>query len=90
MPYALFCDDAKVSRTYPTEANVWKHAKESGLVIDVEPQNGAPAPRRLLDNGYEIRPCEPDPGENPEHNERDARETRDFQLTLKTDEPASA
>lgn len=80
MPYALFCDEAKVSRTYPTEANVWKHAKESGLVVDVESKEGAPAPRRLLDHGYEIRPCEPDPGENPERNERDARETADFQV----------
>jgi hypothetical protein len=81
MPYALFCDDAKVSKTYPTEANVWKHAKESGLVIDVEPSGGAPTPRRVLDNGYEIRRCTPDPGENPEQNERDAREQRDYQLS---------
>ncbi|ABD87311.1 hypothetical protein [Rhodopseudomonas palustris] len=80
MPYALFCDDAKVSKTYPTEANVWKHAKESGLLIDVEPKDNTPTPRRVLEAGYEIRPCEPDPGENPEMNEREAREQRDFQL----------
>jgi hypothetical protein len=82
MPYALFCDDAKVSKTYPTEANVWKHAKESGLVIDVESSGGAPMPRRVLDNGYEIRRCSPDPGENPDQNERDARDQRDYQLLL--------
>jgi hypothetical protein len=82
MPYALFCDDAKVSKTYPTEANVWKHAKESGLLIDVEPSEGALTPRRVLDNGYEIRACRPDPGENPEQNEREAREQRDYQLML--------
>ena len=80
MPYALFCDDAKVSRTYPTEANVWKHAKESGLVVDIESKEGRPTPRRLLDQGYEVRSCDPDPGENPEVNERDATQTRDFQL----------
>lgn len=80
MPYALFCDDAKVSKTYPTEANVWKHAKESGLVVDVEPKDNTPTPRRVLDVGYEIRECEPDPGENPEKNECEAREQRDFQL----------
>ena len=78
MPYALFCDDAKVSKTYPTEADVWKHARESGLVVDVE-SNGH-TPRRILDNNYEVRPCRPDPGENPEQNEREARESRDFQL----------
>jgi hypothetical protein len=82
MPYALFCDDAKVSKTYPTEANVWKHAKESGLLIDVERSERALTPRRVLDNGYEIRACRPDPGENPEQNEREAREQRDYQLML--------
>lgn len=82
MPYALFCDDAKVSKAYPTEANVWKHAKESGLVIDIEPQEDMPMPRRVLDNGYQIRACRPDPGENPEKNEREARDQRDFQLPV--------
>ncbi len=81
MPYALFCDDAKVSRTYPTEANVWKHAKESGLVIDVEAKDNQPTPRRLLDNGYEVRFCDADPDENPEENERNASEQREFQFS---------
>lgn len=49
MPYALFCDDARVSKIYPTQADVWKHARESGLVIDTD------TPRHVLDNGYEIR-----------------------------------
>lgn len=80
MPYALFCDDVKVSKTYPTEANVWKHAQIGGLVIDVEPKDNLPTPRRILDNGYEIRPCPPEPGENPEQNERDAIAQQDFQL----------
>jgi hypothetical protein len=81
MPYALFSGDAQISKTYPTEASVWKHAKESGLVIDVEPLNGAPTPRRVLDAGYEIRACRPEPGENPEKNEREAREQSDYQLS---------
>ena len=28
MPYALFSNDAKLSKTYPTEADVWKVAQE--------------------------------------------------------------
>jgi hypothetical protein len=80
MPYALFCDDAKVSKTYPTEANVWKHAKESGLLVDVTAKDDLPMPHRILDNGYEVRACQPEPGENPETNEREAHESRDFQL----------
>ena len=34
MPYALFCQDAKLSKAYPTEADVWKLARQSGLVVD--------------------------------------------------------
>lgn len=84
MPYALFCDDAKLSKSYPTEADVWKLARESGLVTDVEAKDAQPTPRRVLDNDYEIRPCEADPGECPEKNKVDAREEKDFQLELKS------
>lgn len=83
MPYALFCDDAKLSKSYPTEADVWKLARDSGLVTDVEAKNAQPTPRRVLDNDYEIRPCEAEPGECPEKNKVDAREEKDFQLELK-------
>ena len=34
MPYALFSNDAKLSKAYPTEADVWKLARKSGLVVD--------------------------------------------------------
>jgi hypothetical protein len=80
MPYALFSGHDRISKTYPTEASVWKHARESGLVIDVEQLGGMPTPRRILDGGYTIRACRPEPGEDPEKNEREARELRDYQL----------
>ena len=35
MPYALFSNDAQLSKAYPTEADVWTHARKSGLVVDV-------------------------------------------------------
>ena len=82
MPYALFCDDAKLSKTYPTEADVWKLAADSGLVTDVEAKNAQPTPRRLLDNDYEIRPCQPEPGECLAKNKQDARVEREFQQVL--------
>lgn len=68
MPYALFCDDAKISKAYRTEAEVWKHASENGLVVDVASDAEHPTPRRILDNEYEIRPCAEDPPEksNPD------------------------
>jgi hypothetical protein len=77
MPYALFSKDAKLSKTYPTAADVWKQARKCGLVVDAISEEEKPAPRPVLDNDYEIRPCEPDPNEDPAKNkaeaERDAR-----------------
>ena len=35
MPYALFSNDAKLSKAYPTAADVWRVAQKSGLVVDV-------------------------------------------------------
>jgi hypothetical protein len=32
MPYALFSNDAKLSKAYPTEADVWKLARRSGEI----------------------------------------------------------
>jgi hypothetical protein len=69
MPYALFCNEAKLSKAYPTEADVWKLARQSGLVIDIESRR---VPRPLLDNDYEIRPCRPDPREDPAQNKAEA------------------
>ena len=72
MPYALFCNDAKLSKAYPTEADVWKLARKSGLVVDAVSEEEKPAPRPVLDNDYEIRPCQPDPHEDPARNKADA------------------
>jgi hypothetical protein len=57
MPYALFENDAKLSRTFPTEMEVWRCAEDSGLVIA-----GVHGEKRLDDN-YAIRPCPSDTDE---------------------------
>jgi len=82
MPYALFSNDAKLSKAYPTEADVWKHARNSGLVIDAMSDDDKPRPRPVLDNDYEIKPCRPDPQEDPDQNQADAerKEEREIQL----------
>ena len=54
MPYALFENDAKLSRAFPTEIYVWRCAEHSGLVIP-----GVHGKKRLDDN-YAINPCPPD------------------------------
>jgi hypothetical protein len=82
MPYALFCNEAQLSKAYPTEAAVWKLARQSGLVVDAATEPEKPAPRPVLDNDYEIKPCRPDPLEDPAQNQADAeRDARlDFNL----------
>jgi hypothetical protein len=77
MPYALFYQDAKLSKAYPTEADVWKLARKSGLVVDAVSDEEKSLPRPVLDNDYEIRPCQPEPNEDPVKNKADAdREAR--------------
>ena len=72
MPYALFCNEAQISKAYPSEADVWKIAQTSGLVVDIEADDGKTGPRRVLDNEYEIRPCAADMGEDPAKNKAEA------------------
>ena len=82
MPYALFSKDAKLSKTYPTEADVWKHARHSGLVVDAVSEEDKAAPRPVLDADYEIKPCRPDPGEDPARNQAEAERAAQLELQL--------
>jgi hypothetical protein len=61
MPYALFENDDKLSRTFPTEADVWLCAEEAGLVIDVPTKTGT---NRVLEDHYVIKSC---PAERDAH-----------------------
>ena len=54
MPYALFENEYRLSRIFPTATDVWRCAEDCGLVIDEA--NG----RQRLDDGYAIKPCPPD------------------------------
>jgi hypothetical protein len=81
MPYALFCNDSKLSKAYPTEADVWKLAQQSGLVVDAVSEEEKPGPRPVLENDYEIKPCRPEPDEDPAKNMAEAE--REAQLELK-------
>lgn len=77
MPYALFCNDSQISKAYPREADVWKLAQRSGLVVDVDTDDERHGPRRVLDNDYEIKACQAAQGEDPAKNKADAdRESR--------------
>jgi hypothetical protein len=71
MAYALFTNDEKISRAFPTRSDVWRHADEAGLVIEVPPEEGEP-PRRELDQDYTIKACPPD---NPSKAELGETET---------------
>jgi hypothetical protein len=65
MPYALFTNDEKISKAFPTEHDVWKHADDAGLVIDVNSDGDKEATKRVLDQDYTIKPCEADPPSEP-------------------------
>lgn len=80
MPYALFSKDAKLSKAYPTAADVWKVAQKSGLVVDVEEPKTAPRP--VLDQDYEIRFCEAEPHEDPARNKAEAEREAMTELQL--------
>jgi hypothetical protein len=82
MPYALFCNEARLSKAYPTEADVWKLARKSGLVVDAVSDEEEPPARPVLDNDYEIKPCRPDPQEDPARNKAEAEQEaqQEFQL----------
>jgi hypothetical protein len=83
MPYALFANDTKLSKAYPTEADVWKYARLSGLVIDVASAEDKATPHPVLDNDYEIRSCHAEPDEDPAENKAEAERLahRELQFT---------
>jgi hypothetical protein len=87
MPYALFCHEAKLSKAYPTEADVWKLAQQSGLVVDVVSEDEKPEPRPVLDNDYEIRACQPDPYEDPARNKAEAERDAWSEVQLGSNAP---
>jgi hypothetical protein len=62
MPYALFSNAVKVSKAFPHKSDVWQHAADSGLVMDVGLGEEDP-PRRMLDMGYSIHECAADPAD---------------------------
>ncbi len=72
MAYALFCKDAKLSKAYPTAADVWRQALKSGLVVDAATDENKPIPHPVLDNDYEIKSCPPDPHGDPAQNQAEA------------------
>jgi hypothetical protein len=54
MAFAVFKDNQKLSRTFPTEDETLKKADEAGLVDSTE---GQP----ILESELTIKPCAPDP-----------------------------
>jgi hypothetical protein len=82
MAYALFCNDSQISKAYPSEADVWKFAQRSGLVVDVGTDDGRHGPRRMLDNDYEIKSCAVAQGEDPAKNKADAERESRMELQL--------
>jgi hypothetical protein len=82
MPYALFSNDARISKSYPSEADVWRFARLSGLVVDVASDEARHNPHPVLDNDYEIRRCQAEPDEDPARNKAEAEHEAHRELLL--------
>ncbi len=61
MPYALFEDGEKLTRSFPSKREVWKAAERAGLV-----ELGPDGTTNLQDN-FEIKPCPADPDGADDH-----------------------
>jgi hypothetical protein len=59
MSYALFEDEEKLTRSFPSQQEVWNAAERAGLIVP------GPDGQMALDDHFEIKPCEPDPDELP-------------------------
>ena len=64
MSYALFNRDRLIGKVLPTEADVWKHALETGLISDVPVADEAGG--QVLPVGYHVKEikeerCAPNP-----------------------------
>lgn len=84
MPYALFSNHDRLSKAYPTEADVWMVAKRCGLVVDAISEEEAAHPRPVLDNDYEIKPCQAEPNEDPARNKAEAERDAKMELEWKS------
>jgi hypothetical protein len=57
MPYALFEENERLPRSFATQQEVWDAAERASLVII------GPDGVKVLDDNYEIKPCEDTTGE---------------------------
>ena len=51
-------------------------------MIDAVSEEKKPVPRPVLDNDYEIKPCRPDPQEDPVKNQADAEREAEQEFHL--------
>jgi hypothetical protein len=65
MSYALFEDEEKLTRSFPSRQDVWNAAERAGLVVP------GPNGKMALEDHFEIKPCEPDPNEMPANPDSD-------------------
>jgi hypothetical protein len=57
VPYALFENDERLTRPFRTEREVWEAAERADLTT-TDSHGG-----KVLDNNFEIKPCEANPDE---------------------------
>ena len=53
-------------------------------MVDAATEQEKAAPRPVLDNDYEIKPCRPDPLEDPAQNEAEAERDAQLEFNLRS------
>ena len=53
-------------------------------MVDVTSEEEGVSPRPVLDNDYEIRPCVPEPHEDPARNKAEAEQQDDLDVQFKS------
>ena len=82
MPYALFSNDAKLSKAYPDRGRCLEDRPEERPRGRCRLREDNAAPRPVLDHDYEIRPCQLEPHEDPARNKAEAEREAQTELQL--------
>ena len=82
MPYALFSNEAKLSKAYPPRLTSGRLPRRAVSWSMSSPSKTTPAPRPVLDHDYEIRPCQLEPHEDPARNKAEAEREAQTELQL--------
>ena len=82
MPYALFSNEAKLSKAYPPKPMSGRSPRRAASWSMWCPRRRRSHPAAVLDYDYEIKFCQAEPHEDPARNKADAEREAMTELQL--------